>query len=234
MNLFSPFTSITLISLGLSFLIAFIYRVLTKPGQMKKVKEDMKFYKEKMGQAQKSGDRAKANEYASEMLKASQAQFRIGMKPMMATMLIFFLLLGWLNSAYGGVSIDFSANQTAVFSYGGTAHKVAYYKVEGDPKVTMKAGIDFNDDNSFADNEIFSQGAVFQYGGAYWRVGPKMEGFALLGGSQPKADTVSFDMLVARAPFTIPFIGDYISWFWWYVFLSIPGTMVFRKLLGVE
>jgi uncharacterized membrane protein (DUF106 family) len=52
--------------------------------------------------------------------------------------------------------------------------------------------------------------------------------------SAEKENAVNFEMLVARMPFTVPFIGNYLTWFWWYIFISIPATMVFRKMLGVE
>jgi uncharacterized membrane protein (DUF106 family) len=232
-GLMTPFLSITLISIALSLLIAVIYRLLTKPGAIRKSKEDMKFYKAKMAEAQKAGDRQKSNEYASEMLRSSQLQFRHTMKPMMVTMLVFFLLLGWLNSTYGGITADLGKNPNATFSYAGVTHKIQYYKVEGNGSVTMRAGIDLNDDGMFSNDEIFDQGAVFTYKETFWRVGPVVEGFFIFGGA-PKENTVHFEMLIAKAPFAIPLIGSYLSWFWWYVLLSIPATMLFRKMLGVE
>ncbi|MBN2330639.1 MAG: DUF106 domain-containing protein [Candidatus Aenigmarchaeota archaeon] len=227
----TPFMGITLVSLGLSLLIAVIYRVLTKPDEVRKAKDDMKFYKNKMSEAQKAGDKQKANEYASEMMKASQLQMRHSMKPMMATMVLFLFLLGWLNGNYGGVNADFGENPDAEFAYAGTEHDLNYQAhVEDGASFTI--GVDFDDDGQFSQDETFDKGEVFSYEGAFWRVNPATEGFLMFATEKPEA--VHFEMLVARLPFELPFLGSYLTWFWWYIFLSIPGTMVFRKLLGVE
>ncbi len=228
----TPFLGITLVSIALSLMISVIYRVLTNPDEVRKAKTDMKFYKEKMSQAQKEGDKQKANDYASEMLKASQTQMRHTMKPMMATMLIFILLLGWLNSNYGGVSADLGADPDATFDYAGSDHGIYYEKLDSDGQSGIKAGVDFDDDGEFSQDELFSQDDVFEYGGAYWRAAPAMEGMLFF--ASEKENAVHFEMFVARMPFALPFIGSYLSWFWWYIFISLPATMLFRKLLGVE
>jgi uncharacterized membrane protein (DUF106 family) len=224
----TPFLAITLVSLGLSALITIIYRFLTKPGEIRKIKGDMKFYKGKMNEAKKAGDKAKMSEYASEMLKASQKQFRMSMKPMLVTMMMFLLLLGWLNSNFGGVTADFSGDTEAVFAYGGEEHATTYEAKE-DGFVT---GVDFNDDGTFSEDERFENGEVFTYRDAFWKPGPMMEGFLMF--ATPKEDSVRFEMFVLELPFSLPLIGSYLSWFWWYIFISIPSTIILRKALGVE
>jgi len=228
MSALSPFLSITLISVGLSLLIAIIYRLLTNPGAIRKSKEDMKFFKEKMAQANKAGDKAKSGEYAGEMLKASQAQFRMNMRPMIASMAVFVLILGWLNTSFGGVVVDFT-KPGASFAYGGGGpFNVSYNKTDAG----IVVGVDLDGDGTFSAGETYRQGEVFGYMGAYWRVTPVTEGFFLAPSEKP--DAVHFEMLVAALPFSIPFLGSYLSWFWWYVFLSAPATIVFRKALGAE
>ena len=59
----TPFVEITLISIGLAFLVSIIYRIFTKPDEVRKIKDDMKFYKEKMNEANKAGDKEKASDY---------------------------------------------------------------------------------------------------------------------------------------------------------------------------
>jgi len=228
----TPFLEVTLISIGLSFLLAVIYRLLTKPGEMKKVKEDMKFFKEKMNQANKAGDKAKANEYASEMLKASQGQFRHSMKPMMVSMLVFLLLLTALNGLYGAAPVyagsviqnPIGAGQADSGSIilKGLNHTYIIFNESG----VKAAAVDLDDDGSYSEAERFAEGSVFSHNGAYWSVSaaPKEGGRYVLASS----------ILLAKLPFPIPYIGTYLTWFWWYVFLSVPGTLIFRKLLGVD
>ncbi len=138
----SAFLQVTMVSLGLSFMLSLLYRFLTNPDEMKRIKKEMKFYKEKSSEAQKAGDKAKANEYMKDMMKASQQQFKQNMKPMMASMLVFFIVLGWMHSTFASVLV--------------------------------------------------------------------------------------------QLPVTIPFAGNDLGWFWWYILITIPCTMLFRKLLGVD
>jgi uncharacterized membrane protein (DUF106 family) len=224
----TPFLVITLLSVGLSVAITVIYRVLTKPEEIRKMKDDLKFYKEKMNQAKKEGDKAKMSEYANEMMKCSQRQFRMSMKPMLVTMMIFFLLLGWLHNNFGGVTADLSENPEAKFAYADIEHEL-HYESTGDG---FAVGVDFDDDGTFSGDELFRNGETFTFNDAIWKVGPAMEGFYMF--ATPKDNSVQFEMFIAELPFTLPFIGMYLSWFWWYIFISLPATFVLRKLMGVE
>lgn len=138
----SVFIQITLISLALSFVLSLLYLLLTKPGEMRRIKEEMAYYRKKSSEAQKAGNKEKANEYLKESMKLTQQQFKQNMKPMMASMLIFIIILGWMHGAFT-------------------------------------------------------------------------------------------DVLVLL-PVTIPIAGNDLGWFWWYILLTIPCTMLFRKLLGVD
>jgi uncharacterized membrane protein (DUF106 family) len=138
----SAFLEVTLISLALAFVLSLLYRFLTRPEEMRRIKKEMKFYQEKSKEAQKAGDTAKANEYMKQVMGASQQQFRQNMKPMLASMLVFFVVLGWMHSAFASVLV--------------------------------------------------------------------------------------------QLPVTVPIAGNDLGWFWWYFLITIPCTMLFRKLLGVD
>ncbi len=40
--------------------------------------------------------------------------------------------------------------------------------------------------------------------------------------------------LVVKSPLNIPFIGNQLGWFHWYLIIVLPGSFLFRKLLAVE
>ena len=40
--------------------------------------------------------------------------------------------------------------------------------------------------------------------------------------------------LVVPSPVNIPFIGNQLGWFHWYFLIVLPGSFMWRKLLGVE
>jgi len=141
MVLLLPYQEIFLWSLGLSILTILVSKFLGNQKEMKKAKKEMEFHRNNATKAQKAGDLKKANEHMSQMLKASQSQFKHNLKPMMFSFLIFIVALGWLNTTFVNV--------------------------------------------------------------------------------------------VVKSPITIPFLGSELSWFWWYILLVLPMSMVFRKLLDV-
>ena len=131
-----------LITIVLSFIMSVMSRLLTDQNKIRKIKEDMKFYREKAGKAQKSGDLKKANEYTSQMMKASQGQFKENMKPMLLSFVIFIAALGWFRVEYASLEV--------------------------------------------------------------------------------------------LSPISIPFIGASLNWFWWYLIIILPSSMIFRKVLDVQ
>ena len=99
------YQEIFLLSIGLSVIMTLASKFLANQAELKKVKKDMDFYREKSMKAQKSGDTKKATEYTSEMLKASQKQFRYTLKPMLFSFMIVILAASWFGTAFGDVKI---------------------------------------------------------------------------------------------------------------------------------
>jgi len=137
----AAYQEIFLLSIGLSLLMTLASKFLVNQQEMKKAKKDMEFFREKASKAQKAGDLKRSNEYMSEMLKASQRQFRHNMKPMMFSFVLVILAASWFAVAY-------------------------------------------------AEAKILS-------------------------------------------PVNIPFLGNELTWFWWYIIIVLPFSTIFRKLLDV-
>jgi uncharacterized membrane protein (DUF106 family) len=43
-----------------------------------------------------------------------------------------------------------------------------------------------------------------------------------------------YSELIVPSPINIPFIGNQLGWFYWYLIIVLPGSFLFRKLLAVE
>lgn len=136
-----PFQDVLIVSLILSLVMSVIYRVLVNPEDIRKIKREMEFYREKVNKAQKSGNKGEVNKYTNEMLKMSGKQMGKTMRPMFASMIIFLVALSWLGSTYAEMMVNL--------------------------------------------------------------------------------------------PFSI-FGFTELNWFWWYLIITLPCTIVFRKALGVE
>ena len=87
------FEIVFIASIALSFIIVIITRVLTNPEEIRKIKKDMKFYRDKVSEAQKAGDMAKVKQFTDGMMKASQKQLGHSMKPMFVSILIFMIAI---------------------------------------------------------------------------------------------------------------------------------------------
>ena len=97
---FDPIQEVILITLILSVVMAILYRLLTKPGEVRKLKADMSHYKEEMSKAQKAGDREKASKFMSEQMNANKKLLSLTMRPNIFSFGIFIIALGWLASTY--------------------------------------------------------------------------------------------------------------------------------------
>lgn len=79
--------------------------------------------------------------------------------------------------------------------------------------------VELKNDSYIFGNQEYPNDAIFQKGGVNWK-------FDL--------NSKTFIMLIAEAPFNIPFLGKYLTWFWLYIIITLPVTLISRKILGVE
>jgi uncharacterized membrane protein (DUF106 family) len=100
-----PFQEVFLFSLALSLIITLMSKFLANQQEIKNAKKNMQLFREKASKAQKAGDVKKANEYMSEMMKASQKQFRLNMRPMLLSFGIFIVAASWFGSVYADLKV---------------------------------------------------------------------------------------------------------------------------------
>ncbi|MCK5023137.1 MAG: DUF106 domain-containing protein [Candidatus Aenigmarchaeota archaeon] len=224
-----PYQEVLIWGLIISFVLSVVYRIFTNPKEMKQIKKDMKFYKEKSKEAQKKKDIKKVNEYNSDMMKLSQKQMSKTMKPMFISMAVVLLLLGYINNTYNGVLVELDqddATMYGTFAYMGFSHDLKAEKVDDVVTVT----VDTNDNNDFSDEESYVNGDIASIEDSYWIVIP---GEAADENGVMKAN-VKMDLAV-KLPFVMPFVGwTSLNWLFWYVLCTLPATFVFRRFLGVE
>lgn len=92
-------------SVGFSLVLALIYRFLTKPEEMRRIRRDLEFYKKKMNEAQKNGKQDEMKKYLDMSIKANQEYMKFNMKPMIFSMILFLVLLSFLNTAYANLVV---------------------------------------------------------------------------------------------------------------------------------
>ncbi len=221
--MFLPHIEIFLWALLISFITSLIYRVFTKPEEIRQLKKDMNFYRKKSKEAQKNKDTKKANEYMGEMMKLSQKQMKHNMKPMFIMMGVVIIFLGFIHNSYSVVAVETSQfNEGAslgYFSYADFNHSLRSEKLN---ETDIRVVIDTNDNLDFSDERSYLRGEIAYIENVYWSVSPEDMNLTTMG-------------ILVKLPFTIPLLGwDYFNWLLWYVLATLPATWLFRKFLGVE
>lgn len=218
----STLIEVTLISAGLSFMLVILSKLLTNQAEMKKIKQETSEYRKKIKEAQKQKNEAAVKEYSSKMLKLSHSQFKYTTKSTLASMVIVIFAFSWLGGRYGGVEVSLNEtttpdNHQALSGFlSPEKQQVVFYD-------TSNIAVDANKDSIFDDNEKHKITDTIPYNGGYIRFK-----------DQPKDNKITAEWILAKSPVSIPFIGNQLTWFWLYVFITIPTTLIFRKLLDVQ
>lgn len=215
---------VTIFSVILSFVLVLVTKFVTNQKAIKDIKDKTAALKKKVKEAQKKGNQGEVKHYSSLMMKVSQKQFKYSMKSMIASLVIVAIALSWLNQGYSGVILDLTpenSSSLAVASWSGT---FKYKDHEARLKVfeESKWTIDLDGDGDLFDETIHGPGDIVYFSGTYW-------GIASIANNK-----ASFTLFPARVPFRMPFLGNYLTWFWFYIIITIPTSLIFRKVLGVH
>ena len=94
----------------LSLIMVILTKMLTDQNLLKNIKKDMKEMNKKIKKAQKAGKMDEANKLTNDMLKMSSKQMQQTMKPMIASMGIFFVALWFFGTYYAELVIAVPIN----------------------------------------------------------------------------------------------------------------------------
>ncbi len=216
----SVFIEVTLISTGLSFLLVLLSKFLTNQTEIKRIRKEMEELKKKIKEAQKEKNENAAKDYTNKMFKLSQGQFKYTTKSMMASMVIVMFAFSWLGTTYGNLSIDLSqesADGHSIFTglVGSEKQKVVFYD-------SSSLGFDINKNSAVEQDERYKTSEIVPYNSAHLKF------------SDLQNNKTSAELIVAKSPVRIPYAGTNLSWFWLYLFITLPTTFIFRKLLDVQ
>jgi len=242
------FTDVYILSLVLSLMIALIYRFLSNPAELKRLKEEDKLYTERMKKARKDGNKEESDKILTESLKIKQQLMKSQSRSMIVSLLAFIIFVSVVFVPNYGPYIEVQTEEAAIpgfddartgtFTFRGESFDVVVYD-EG-----KKTRFDLDRDGDFADeseNEMWD--LIFDKDGFFWRfAGPHQGGFL----QAAKTGVFVYTPDIVTLPFPIPFLGwefngfplvylaTHTNWFWIYVLITIPCIPLFRKLLGME
>ncbi|MFB6076894.1 MAG: EMC3/TMCO1 family protein, partial [Candidatus Nanohaloarchaea archaeon] len=212
----SPLTGARLtvltISITLSGLISVIYYLLMDVEEYQRIKEKREELNEKMSAAQDEGDTGEAKEYMSEMAGMQKEFFTVMLRPMIASMLIFFLLLPWMFTTFNPiVPLQDAGNGTYTGTLDFNGRQIPLRVEQNTSAVSV-------------DGEQYAAGERFAMDDLHWKVKAVDTG----------RKQVKFAAEIVPLPVSLPLVGDELSWLGAYILISIPFTFLFRRYLGIQ
>ncbi len=217
-----PLFAIVSVSLMISFVFSALYLMLVDQQKMKRIKSEIKEIQEKMKKAQKAGNDKEIKALFSNSMKLQNEMMRLTLKPIIISMLIFFIIIPWMYTNYGDISVKIVDGKGTI-TYGAITQNISV------------------SNNSFhyldsPDSKTYSIGDKIEFGGKTWETSykPDARGFFERWRNVPVYGTLTLENVRYRLPFHFPGIGDKVGWLGLYIIISIPSTMLFRKILGVD
>lgn len=206
--------AIAVVSVGLSAALMGLKYLLMDLEKHREFQERRKEINEKMKAAQNDGEVDKANEHMQEMLKMQKEFFQLQMKPMLVSMLVFFLVLPWMYTTFMPV-VSLSASGGAYsgeLAYNGVSVPMTVEN-NSEPRVVV-------------DGETYTEGDRFMMDDLPWKV-------KQIDISDESAD-VKLAAEVIQLPVSLPGVGDELGWLGTYILFVLPASIVFGKLLGIQ
>jgi uncharacterized membrane protein (DUF106 family) len=209
--------TVAAVSIGLSAVLMLLRYVLMDLEKHEEIKEKRSELQDKMKEAQEDGDTEKTNEHMQEMMALQKDVFQLQMKPMIVSMVVFFVVLPWMYTTFVPIVTVTPANGggfSGELVYNGYTEPVEVMnQTDGDPVVTV-------------DGTELAVGDTFTMDDLHWKlkkVTPAGDGYH-----------VRFAAEIIQMPFSLPFVGDELGWFGTYFLFVIPFTIIFGKMLGIQ
>lgn len=219
LNVGSPYTgallTIGVVSVGLAGLLMLLRYWLMDLEKHEEFQERRKELSAQMKEAQNEGDVGDANEHMQEMMAMQKEFFQIQMKPMLVSMVLFFLFLPWMYTTFTPiVALDAVDNGTyeGELVYNGVTQPMMVQN-DSEPVVIV-------------DGDEYSVEETFMMEDLPWKV--KDITF------EDDTSSVKVAAEVVQLPVSLPLVGDELGWLGTYFIFVFPASIIFGKLLGVQ
>lgn len=209
--------TVAVVSIGLSAALMILKYILMDLDKHEEVQTKRKELNKKMKKAQKKGEVDEANKHMQEMMGLQKDLMSLQIKPMLASMVIFFIVLPWMYVTFIPIVDMAPANgdtYTGELVYNGyTQPMEAENRTDTGPAVIV-------------DGEEYTVEETFMMQDLPWKV----KKITLAEDEQH----VRLAAEIIQLPFSLPWVGDELGWFGTYFLFIIPFTIVFGKLLGIQ
>lgn len=219
LSISSPYTgalvTIAIISIGLSAILMLLRWWLMDLERHEELKEKRQEISDKMKEARNEGETEKANEHMQEMMSMQAEFFNIMLKPMLVSMVVFFVFLPWMYVTFIPVApiAPMDGGFEGTLQYNGVSEPFTVENRTGEEPVIIIDGNEYVEGDSFKTDDL------------PWKV----KGIDL--GENP---SVKFAAEIVQLPVSLPFVGDELGWLGTYILFVFPFSFIFGKLLGVQ
>jgi len=213
--------TVGVLSTLIAALISVLYYLLIDQEKYNQIKEKQSKLQNKVKEARENDEMEKANKYVQESMSMQKKFMKASIKPIFGSMFVFFIMVPWIIFTFSPI-VELPQQNTGYSGdlkpFDGSDYTMEGLQVEqrNDTNVLIYNG-----------NEL-KQGDQLQVDGATWQV----RNVDVPDNADHAEVKLSFSFL--KLPFSLPLIGGYLEWLGFYILFQIPGTIIFRKLLGVH
>ncbi|HDI02790.1 MAG TPA: DUF106 domain-containing protein [Candidatus Aenigmarchaeota archaeon] len=206
----NPTIGVLTISCVTTFVLSLLYKVTTDQEKIRKLNEELKELNKKFKEAQKNNNQKELLKLQGKLLEVNNEKMRISMKTTLISFAVIIPIFMYvLPTLYGDVSVELNEDLSGVVKYGSYEANV---KLLQENPVLMEIG-----DKKVGEKDVVLLGKdrfVFK---AY----------------DKNKKTLLLKRVVVTLPVPLPIWGYHIGWLGWYILVSIPMSVTFRKILGV-
>ncbi len=210
---------VALISVSMSFLLVVLSKYLTNQKELKNIKQETQEYKKKISEAKAQKDAKAVKEYTDKMFKMTGRQFKESRKSMMVSMVIGLAAIYIIQAGYSGILFNVEqstlSNSPVLKGSLSDGRQVVFYD-------SSSLGVDINKNSVIDQDEKYKIEDAVPYNGGFLKF------------KEPKDGKASAEIITAKSPFNIPFVGYEMGWFALYIFITLPTTLIFRKIFDVQ
>ena len=206
--------TILVLDVVLAFLLALVYKFLMNQKEAKKIKEDIKVLKEKVNEAKKKNDVNKMNQFMRKSVELNNKLLGMSLKPMLASMILVFLVFPWVNYTFNPTISMENVNGT----YTG---QLKYDNFTVPLEMNNSKLVKFGTYGTIGNREYIN------INDTKWQI--KSISFS----KDKKVAKLKVALVFVNLPFYIPFAQRTLEWFGYYFLLGIPLNYGFRKLLKI-
>jgi len=101
----NPAISLFIISAFITLLTTFINKLLTDTKLVSELKESMDDIREKLTDAQKSGNKDEVSKFLDEMMSLNSKYMKHAYKTLIVSLILIAIFLPWVKQTYGGMAV---------------------------------------------------------------------------------------------------------------------------------